>query len=169
MTTENTFILIAYILVILAVVGVPVGLFNIKVYRAVCGTKPKGLVLVDAFIPATNLLFARKLVYGKTAYTYGLVACGVLILFRAVALALINTVPILIFYSGFAVMGCLALFIVLYVANAVSFCRLFNCKVVVTLCCLLIAPVGYYMLSTQVLGYFRNTEEELSGRFTASK
>ena len=42
---------------------------------------------------------------------------------------------------------------------------MFNCGLIVTLCGVVVAPIGYYMLSTQVLGYFRSVEDTVSGRF----
>jgi len=156
---------IVLVLGLCAVLAVPVGIFNLKVYRAVRGTKCTGATAVEAFVPFVNILFARKLVYGQTFFKYLMWVCAALVIFRTAALVLINTMPVLTVFSSFGMVACIALYAVLYVANAASFASLLNCGAVTMLCCVVAAPVGYYMLSTQVLNYFRSVEDVVSGRF----
>lgn len=149
-----------------AVISVPVGIFNLKVFQAIHGTKCTGFSLLKAFTPLYNITFARKLAYGKaTIFNAILLLCLLLLLFRVVALVLVSTLPILVVYSSLVMIACIALYWVLYIVNCVDFCRMFNCGVITTLCGVVVPPIGYYMMSTQVLGYFRSVEDTVSGRF----
>ena len=149
-----------------AVNSVPVGMFNLKVFQAIHGTKCTGFSLLKAFTPLYNITFARKLAYGKaTIFNAILLLCLLLLLFRVVALVLVSTLPILVVYSSLVMIACIALYWFLYIVNCVDFCRMFNCGVITTLCGVVVPPIGYYMMSTQVLGYFRSVEDTVSGRF----
>lgn len=149
-----------------AIIAVPVGIFNVKLFQALNGTKCGGLNLVKAFVPFHNITFARKLAYGRaTVYNIVLTVCLLLLLFRAVAIIVVATVPILIVYSSITTIACVLIFWLFYIINAVDFCRMLNCGITVTLCSVVIPPVGYYMLSTQVLSYFRSVEDDMSGTF----
>lgn len=152
--------------VLYAIVSVPVGIFNLKVFQAMHGTKCTGLNILKAFTPLYNITFARKLAYSKSpVYNVLLLVCLLLFLFRIVSIVIVSAVPILVVYSSLAMIVCIALYWVLYIINCVDFCRMFNCGLIVTLCGIVAAPIGYYMLSTQVLGYFRSVEDTVSGRF----
>ena len=94
-----------------------------------------------------------------------LLICLLLFVFRVVSIALVSLVPVLVVYSSLVMIACIAIYCILYIINCVDFCRMFNCGLIVTLCGVVVAPIGYYMLSTQVLGYFRSVEDTVSGRF----
>ena len=148
--------------VLYAIVSVPVGIFNLKVFQAVHGTKCTGLSILKAFAPLYNITFARKLAYGKsTVFNVMLLICLLLFVFRVVSIALVSLVPV----PSLVMIACIAIYCILYIINCVDFCRMFNCGLIVTLCGVVVAPIGYYMLSTQVLGYFRSVEDTVSGRF----
>ena len=152
--------------VLYAIVSVHVGIFNLKVFQAVHGTKCTGLSILKAFAPLYNITFARKLAYGKsTVFNVMLLICLLLFVFRVVSIALVSLVPVLVVYSSLVMIACIAIYCILYIINCVDFCRMFNCGLIVTLCGVVVAPIGYYMLSTQVLGYFRSVEDTVSGRF----
>lgn len=154
--------------ILYAIVCVPVGMFNAKVFQAVHGAKCTGLSLGKALIPFCNITFSRRLTYGRApVFRALLLVCVGLLLFRFVALALVTVAPLLIVFSSLTTVACIALYWLLYIVNAIDFCRMFNCGFVIKLACIVLAPVGYYMLSTQVLGYFRSVEDEVSGRFGA--
>lgn len=154
------------LMVLYAVISVPVGIFNLKVFQAIHGTKCTGFSFLKAFTPLYNITFARKLAYGKaTVFNVILLVCLLLLLFRVVALILVSTLPILVVYSSLVMIACIALYWVLYIVNCVDFCRMFNCGIITTLCGVVVPPIGYYMMSTQVLGYFRSVEDTVSGRF----
>lgn len=149
-----------------SIICIPVGMFNTKLFMAIHGTKCTGLNRVKAYLPFYNITFSRWLAYGGSmVFSILLLVCALLLVFRFVAIALVASVPILVVYSALTTLGCIALYTLLYIINAVDFCRMFSCGAATMLCCLLIAPVGYYMLSLQVLSYFRNVEDEVSGRF----
>lgn len=154
------------LIVLYSIISIPVGLFNIKVFQAIYYAKPSGVNLIKAFLPLYNITFARKLAYGQaTVANSVLLVCVLLAAFRIVALVLVSTFPVLIVYSSIVMIACIAMYWALYIFNCVDFCRMFNCGVVTTLCGIVVAPIGYYMLSTQVMGYFRSVEDEVSGRF----
>lgn len=152
--------------VLYAIVSIPVGIFNLKVFQAIHGTKCTGLSFVKAFIPLYNITFSRKLAYGRaTAFNICLVICLLLFLFRIVSVVIVSIAPVLVVYSSLVMIACIAIYWILYIINCVDFCRMFNCGVITTLCGVVVPPIGYYMLSTQVLGYFRSVEDTVSGRF----
>lgn len=149
-----------------AIVCVPVGIFNLRLFQAINGTKCTGLNFLKAFVPLYNITFARKLAYGKApAFNVLLALCALLFVFRVSALILVSSFPILVVYSSLIMIACLALYWLLYIVNCVDFCRMLNRGVVTTLCGIVVPPIGYYMLSTQVMGYFRSVEDTVSGRF----
>ena len=121
--------------VLYAIVSVPVGIFNLKVFQAVHGTKCTGLSILKAFAPLYNITFARKLAYGKsTVFNVMLLICLLLFVFRVVSIALVSLVPVLVVYSSLVMIACIAIYCILYIINCVDFCRMFNCGLIVTLC-----------------------------------
>jgi hypothetical protein len=146
-------------------VSLPVGLFNMRVFQAVNGTKCTGYNRLGAFVPLANITFARKLVYRRTFWNYILILCAALLLFRIISILTVAYLPVLIVYSSMSTIFCIALYFVLYILNALDFCRLLNCGIVTIVCCIAAPPVGYYMISTQVLRYFKSVEDDVSGRF----
>lgn len=162
----NVLSVIIVVAILYAIISVPVGLFNLKMFQAVHGAKCTGLNFVKAFIPFYNITFSRRLVYGKaTGFCIALLLCVIMFLFRVVSLVLVSAVPILIVYSSLVMIACIAFYYILYIINAVDFCRMLNCGVVTMIVSIVVAPIGYYMLSTQVLSYFRSVEDTVSGRF----
>lgn len=162
----NVISVLLVVLILCALISVPVGLFNLKIFQAVHGAKCTGLNFLKAFTPFYNITFSRKLTYGRTPiYNWAMIICAVLLAFRFTALLLVSAVPILVVYSSITTFSCIVLYWGFYLVNAVDFCRMFNCGVVTTLCSIVVPPIGYYMISTQVLGYFRNVEDMVSGRF----
>ena len=163
---ENIISVVLVVGVLFAIISIPVGMFNTKVFQAINGTKCTGVNFIKAFIPFYNITFSRKLAYNSSGiFIIALIVCLILILFRIVALALVSVVPVLVVFSSFTTIAAILLYWLFYIINAVDFCRMFNCGMLITLCCIILAPVGYYMLSTQVLSYFRSVEDEVSGRF----
>ena len=160
----------AIILVVLiyAVLCVPVGMLNTRLFKAIRGEKATGINLGEAYAPFTNITYSRKLLFGKTAYTYGLYVVGALLAFRAAAVLLVTKLPILTPYSAFTTLLAIAIYIVLYVANAASICRLLRGGAALMLVSIFIAPVGYYLSSARVPRYFRSVEDEVSGRFKSA-
>lgn len=157
---------ILVLVILYAVISVPVGIFNLKMFQAIHGTKCTGLSFLKAFTPLCNITFARKLAYGRaTIFNVVLRICLLLLLFRIVAVVVVSALPILVVYSSLVMIACIALYWILYIINCVDFCRMFNCGVITTLFGIVVPPIGYYMLSTQVLGYFRSVEDTVSGRF----
>lgn len=162
----NALSVFTVVAILYAIISIPVGLFNLKIFKAVHGAKCTGLNFIKAFIPFYNITFSRRLVYGKTTgFCVALLLCALMCLFRGISLVLVSTAPILIVYSSLVMIACIALYIILYIINAVDFCRMLNCGVVTVIVSIAIAPIGYYMLSTQVLSYFRSVEDTVSGRF----
>lgn len=160
----STLIVIA---VLCAILCVTVGMFNRKVFLAVYKSKCTGLSTIQAFIPFYNITYARRIINGKCPiFNVGLCICLIGFVFRLVSVALVAKVPVLIVYSSMVMIGCIALYMILYIANAVDFCRMLNCGFLTTICSIIVAPVGYYMLSTQVLPYFKQVEDRVSGAFS---
>lgn len=156
------------IAVLCAVVCVTVGMFNRKLFLAVYGTKCTGLSAVEAYIPFYNIVYARKIINGKApVFLGGFCLCAAGLIFRLGSVVLVAKFPVLIVYSSLAMVVCIALYMLLYIINAVDFCRMLNCGFLTTICCIIVAPVGYYMLSTQVLPYFKQVEDKVSGTFEA--
>lgn len=157
---------VGFALVLIAIFSVPCGLFNVKMFRATQESKPGGLELVKAFFPFANILYSRKLCYGKCPVFLSLLIVSVVLLaFRFIALALLTIVPVLIVFSPFAVLASFILYYIIYAANAVDFCRMLGGGGFVLLVCVFCAPLGYYMLSNKVLPYFKTEEDTLSARF----
>ena len=104
--------------VLYAIVSVPVGIFNLKVFQAVHGTKCTGLSILKAFAPLYNITFARKLAYGKsTVFNVMLLICLLLFVFRVVSIALVSLVPVLVVYSSLVMIACIAIYCILYIIN----------------------------------------------------
>lgn len=146
-----------------------VGMFNTKMFRAIKGYKADVLFMVQSYVPFLNILTARKLLYGRTVFTYLMYLCGALAVFRILSLSLITVVPQLIIYSAFAMIACIVLYYALYIINAVIFSRLLQCSAGVTAVCIILPMVGYYLLAVHVLPYFKREEDKLSGTFEADE
>ena len=150
------------------VISVPVGLVNVKLFKALHGARCTGVNALLAFIPIYNIVFGRKLVYGKATFTKVILAlCTALLAFRAISVLLVAAYPILVVYSAITSILVCAVYWLLYIVNAVDLGRMFGVGAITMLCCVLIAPVGYYMLSAQIMAYFRSVEDEVSGTFEA--
>jgi hypothetical protein len=145
----------------------PVGLFNMKMYQAVHGYKCAGSQCIALFFPFYNIAFARKLVYGRSMYGIWVSVCMLFLLFRIASLLLVTIVPVLVVFSAITILVFLCIYYLLYVINALDFCMMLGCGILTFLCCIIITPVGYMVLSTQAVRYFKSVEDEVSGRFTA--
>lgn len=148
-------------------ISLTVGMFSTKMFQAMKGYKADVPFLIKAYVPFANISTARKLLYGRTLFTALLGVCGVLVIFRIVALTLVALVPALVTYSAAGMVMCIVLYYVLYVVNAVTFSRLLQCGAGITAVCIILPMVGYYMLAVHVLPYFKREEDKLSGRFEA--
>lgn len=147
-------------------ITVPVGLLNIKLFQAIHGSKATGRTLIKLFIPGVNIMFSRKLLYGTALlHTLLFAVCGFGLVFRVAALLLLEQYPALTPYSAFLMFGCLIAYGAAYALSALDMCLTFECGFWVFLACLLVAPVGYYMVSTQVLRYFSTVEDDVRGTF----
>lgn len=164
----NVISMIVVIGLLYCVLCVPVGLFNLKVYQAVMGTKCGFPTVLLAFCPLYNIVFPRKYIYNRApVYTGLLILFTVLMLFRTVAFILVLQVPILYVFSAFASIGAIILYYGLYLFNCFDFARMFGCGILTKLFSIVVPPLGYYLVSNQVLGYYKSVEDEVSGRFTA--
>lgn len=152
-----------------AVISVPVGMFNTQLYKLSRNTKCSGLERFFAYLPLRNITYARNIAYaGSPAYTWVLRFLAGLVLLRVIAMGLAQNFPLLLLISSFGMMLAIVVYILLYIINAVDFCRMFCCGALVTICCVVCAPLGYYLLSLKVPGYFKRVEDEVSGRFGTS-
>lgn len=165
---SNILSTVIVIAVLCGVFSITVGMFNTKLYKAINEEKCSGLEILKAYIPFYNIAYARKLAYGKcTVFNIGFIVCAVLIVFRVAAVILVSTFPILVVYSAFTTYVAILIYAIMYIVNAVDFVRMLNGGFITTLCCVIVAPVGYYMLSNIVIAYFKSVEDKVSGTFEA--
>lgn len=155
-----------WVLLPCAILTIPAGMFHCKLYFAVTDMKPSIREVILAYIPFLNIARSRKLAYGGApVYTALMCVCGGLLLFRGVALFTLTTVPVLYVVSAFGMAACIGLYALLYIVNALDFSRMLDCGVVTCVASVLVAPLGYWLLSNQVLPYFKSVGDEVSGRF----
>lgn len=157
---------------ICAVFTVPVGMFNTKMFRGINGSKPTGGEFLKAYVPFFNVRYARVLAYGSSS-VFMIFLCAALVLFllRFIAIGLIaldiGWAVYLFMLSPMLVLLALGIWWVLAIVNAVDFARMLGCGGLTIVMSVLIPPVGYYMLSNNVLPYFRKEESSLHGTFGA--
>lgn len=147
---------------IYCVLSLPVAFFNLKCFEVANGYAPSFRESLLAFVPFGNLTYGRKQIYGTSKLFRVLMwVCGILALFRAISLVFSVLLPV----STIAALTCVALYIILYIFNAVDFGRMFGAGVFTMLFCIIVAPVGYYLLSGRILAYYKSVEDEVSDTF----
>lgn len=161
-------IAVGLFLVILLLFSIPCGFFNTRMFRGINDSKPTGMEFVKAHMPVYNVCYARKQAYGSnTVHIVLTTLIVILFLMRFLAIALVNFVPILFVFSPFFVIVSVLMYYVLYAVNAVDFARMLGCGGITLIMCILVAPLGYYLMSNQVLPYFKESEDVMSDRFGA--
>lgn len=164
---------VIFILLIIALFTIPVGMFNVKMFKGSNSCSPSGGELVKAYIPFANIRFARVLAYGTSPiYLALLIMCGVILLVRGLSFLLVGLnigVGVYIaFFSSFASLLAIAIWWVLAAVNGVDFANMLQAGTVTKICCIILPPMGYYMLSNVVLPYFRSEEAGTNDTFGAS-
>lgn len=164
---------VIFILLIIALFTIPVGMFNVKMFKGSNSCSPSGCELVKAYIPFANIRFARVLAYGTSPiYLALLIMCGVILLVRGLSFLLVGLnigVGVYIaFFSSFASLLAIAIWWVLAAVNGVDFANMLQAGTVTKICCIILPPMGYYMLSNVVLPYFRSEEAGTNDTFGAS-
>lgn len=165
-------ILVAVVLgcMLVGIFTIPVGIFNTRMFRGVNGSKPSGSEFLKAYTPFANVRFSRVLAYGSsTVYLVALILCAILIMSRVVALILVGldigwSVYLFIF-TPICVLLAFAIYYILAVVNAIDFGRMIGAGTLTMIMCVIMNPIGYYMLAQQVLPYFKAEENDLSGTF----
>ena len=159
-------IVILLLLIFYCLVWIPVGLFNLRMFKEHNGSKAGGLEFLKAFCPFYNICFARKLAYGRSPVFFtGVTITIALIVFRLISVALVTVVPILVFISAMTMWLAILIYLAFYIINAIDFGRMLGAGPVTLLASIIIPPLGYYLLLNQVAVYFYKEEDELSGRF----
>lgn len=165
-------ILVAVVLglMLVGIFTIPVGIFNTRMFRGVNGSKPRGSEFMKAYAPFANIRFSRVLAYGSsTVYLVALILCFILVLSRVVALVLvwmdIGWGVYLFIFTPICVLLAFAIYYILAVVNAVDFGRMIGAGTLTMVLCVVMNPIGYYMLAQQVLPYFKAEENDLSGTF----
>ncbi len=164
---------IVFIIAIIALLTVPVGMFNVKMFKGSNGTDPTGGEIVKAYIPFINVRYARVMAYGTSPVFLALLCvCGGILLLRFAAIAMIGAgigVGVyLAFFSAFGSMLAIAIWWGLAAVNGVDFSNMLQAGFTTKLMCVVIPPIGYYMLSNIVLPYFRSEEAGVNDTFGAS-
>lgn len=165
------FIGIAFVLVLLySIFFVPIGMLCIRTYKVTKGeSKVPFQVGVLSFLPFTNVIYLRKMLYGKS--TLFIVLHFVLLaifLFRVVAIVLISTAPILVVYSSILMLAGLGVFYLMYVANAIDISHMLDSGFVQYLASTIIPPLAVYFLSLKIVPYFSDVKEDLNGTFSGN-
>lgn len=155
---------------LLAVFTIPIGMFNTKMFRGLNDEKPGGLEFIKAYIPFYNVRYARVLAYNTSpVFLVFLIFATLLFLTRFVALAMlvmdIGFSAYLIVFTPVCVLAALLIWWILAAINAIDFGRMIGVGGLTLLFSALIPPLGYYMLSVNVLPYFKKEETSLHGTF----
>lgn len=150
----------------LAVFAVPIGMFNAKMYKANNDVKPTGMELVKCYLPIYHLTYAQKLAYGSaTLYTVLICIFCVTIILRIIAVAMVAQWPMGVFITSFLVIFGFLCLIAVMIISGLRFAIMLQCGALTKLFCVILPPLGYYMMTQQVMAYFKSEEDELSGRF----
>ena len=163
---------VVFILAIIAIFTVPVGMFNVKMFKGSNSCSPSGLELIKAYCPFVNIRYSRVLAYGTSpVFLCGLICIGLVLCVRIISIALIGLdVGIgvyLAFYSSFASLVAIAGWWVLAAVNGVDFANMLQAGFITKCFCVVLPPMGYYMLSNIVLPYFRAEEVGVHDTFGA--
>lgn len=163
---------IIFIVGLIALFTIPIGMFNVKMFKGSNGTNPGGAELLKAYLPFVNIRYARVMAYGTSPVYLGLlILCGVFLLLRAISYALvaagIGFGVYLAFFSAFTSLAAIAIWWVLAAVNGIDFGNMLNVGVPTKLCCIILPPLGYYMLSNIVMPYFKSEEVTADATFGA--
>lgn len=163
---------IVFILAIIALFSVPIGLFNVKMYKGSNNSSPTIGQYFKAYFPFVNIRYARVLAYGSSPVFLGLlILCGVLLLLRPIAYILvaldIGAGVYLAFFSAFGSLAAIGIWWVLAAINGVDFSNMLQAGTLTKIFCIILPPLGYYMLSNIVLPYFRSEEATAYDTFGA--
>ncbi len=163
---------VVFILAIIALFTVPVGMFNVKMFKGSNSTDPTGGEVVKAYLPFVNVRYSRVLAYGTSPVYLGLlIACGVLLLMRAISYALVaaglGVGVYLAFFSSFGSLIAILIWWTLAAVNGIDFCNMLQAGFVTKVACIILPPMGYYFLSNIVLPYFRSEEAVTNDTFGA--
>lgn len=163
---KDALVVTGLIITLYCIIWVPVGMFNLKMFKEHNGSKATGMQALSAFAPFYNICYSRKLAYGKSPIFFVLTTIAVVLFcLRLLSVALVAVVPILLPITALLIWVSLLLYFLLYIINAVDFCRMLGGGFVTLLFCIVVPMLGYYMLSNVVTAYFYKEEDELSGRF----
>ena len=154
---------VIFILLVIALFTVPIGMFNVKMFKGSNSCSPSGGELVRAYMPFVNVRFSRVLAYGTSpAYLGLLILCGAILLVRGLAFLLvgmdIGVGAYIAFFSAFASPVAIVVWWTLAAVNGVDFANMLQAGFLTKVACIIIPPLGYYMLSNVVLPYFRSEE-----------
>lgn len=170
MTIVHVFSLLLWIVAPLACIGVPVGMFNTALFKAQYGTKCTGMNLVKAYTPITNIIFPRKIVYGTSkGFTALIIVAASLFVFRIAAIFLARNAPLIFLASVLAMYLCILIYAILYIVCAVDFAQMLCPRPIMFITCVILPPAAFYAMSTQVLRYFAEVSDEVTGRFESKE
>lgn len=164
---------VLFIIGIVLIFTVPVGMFNVKMFKGSNSCAPTGGELIKAYMPFVNIRFSRVLAYGTSpVFLACLILIGVVLLVRGLSFVLvgmdIGIGVYMAFFSSFLSLAAIALWWVLAAINGVDFANMLQAGFITKLCCVILPPMGYYMLSNVVLPYFRSEEAGVNDTFGAS-
>lgn len=167
-------------IILLVVIGYfvfvfPVTLLNVKFFRANYESKPGFGEVIKAGFPFYNITYARRIAYSRSPVFTVLITVGLLLVL--VRIVLINVLRmfvttispdlfiVLVTYSSYVAIAGICLLYILYVINLVDFARMLQQGMLTMLLCIILAPVGYYVVQLHVISFFKAEEDEVSGRF----
>ena len=164
---------VVFIIGIIALFTVPVGMFNVKMFKGSNSCDPTGLELIKAYCPFANIRFARVLAYGTSpVFMCGLIICACILCLRLVSIVLVSmdvAIGVYIaFFSSFASLAAIAGWWIMAAINGVDFANMLQAGFVTKCFCVILPPMGYYMLSNIVMPYFRAEEVTARDTFGAS-
>lgn len=161
---------IMYVAVLAAIFTIPVGMFNTKMYRGNNGEYPHGVDWLKAYIPFGNIRYARVLAYGASPiFGVFLIVAAAIFALRFISIGLvaldIGIAMYIYVFSAFFPMAALAIWWVLAAINAIDFGGMLGAGLPTKIVCVVLPPLGYYMLSNAVLPYFKAEEVSMDGTF----
>lgn len=161
-----------FVCILAAIFAVPVGMFNTKMYEGNNGFKPTGGEWFKCYIPFANIRYARVLAYGASpVFAVCLIVALIVFLLRFIAIGLVAMdVGFMVYVYMFSAMFPLiavGIWWVLAAINGVDFGNMLGAGLFTKLFCVILPPLGYYMLSNAVLPYFKAEEVSLGGTFGA--
>lgn len=163
-------IAVLYVAVICAIFTVPVGMFNCRMYEGNNGEKPGGLEKLKAYVPFANIRYARVLAYGSSPiFLIFLLFALFLLLMRFLSIIAVSMdIGFMVYVymvSSMLVMAAFAIWWILAAINGVDFASMLGAGMFTKIFCILLPPLGYYMLSQAVLPYFKAEAVSLNDTF----